>query len=547
LDIGSYSIKAVEIVNTFKSYEIANFYENVIPNIEELEQDMLLPACMEQLFRQNRLKADRIITAMPGQYISSRIMTFGFADPRKIETAVVSEVADHVPFNLDDMIVDHQILGQMNGQTAALVVMTRKNFLESFLGHLKRIDIDPKLVDVDSLAFYNLASYLDVNPGDCIGLIDLGHEKTSVCIVQDGVLRMFRSINLGGRYLTEFLARDLETDFNSAQRVKHEFSRVFHEGDQGADLDQDSKMVAERLTLAANAIVKEIGRTLYAFKTYEKSPVTKLFISGGTSQIKGFEQYLEGQLEVQVRMNQLDRSALKINPNLASSMSIMPQSIAIGLRAVTSIKRHSQVNLRKGEFAYVQNYEAILKSAGAAFRFVGIALVILLITYAAQSFLYTGLIDAQQKEFLAEYQALFPKDKKASDKAVNFNKIRSEAVGKMRAQIEGRRQAVDSFLDENTNSPALTVLRDISSAIAKDVKVDVTQFQFIKSPQGGKLILKGETDSYPSVEKIVDALRNAPSLRDAKEKSSGPAPGTDNKVIQFVVEAALAGETTEEG
>ena len=35
LDIGSYSIKAVEIVNTFKSYEITNFYETVIPNLEE--------------------------------------------------------------------------------------------------------------------------------------------------------------------------------------------------------------------------------------------------------------------------------------------------------------------------------------------------------------------------------------------------------------------------------------------------------------------------------------------------------------------------------
>ena len=61
LDIGSYSIKAVEIVNTFKSYEIANFYENVIPHGEELDPDVVLPACMEQLFKENNLKADRII------------------------------------------------------------------------------------------------------------------------------------------------------------------------------------------------------------------------------------------------------------------------------------------------------------------------------------------------------------------------------------------------------------------------------------------------------------------------------------------------------
>jgi Tfp pilus assembly PilM family ATPase len=80
LDIGSYSIKAVEIINTFKSYEIANFYENVIPNIDELDPDVVIPHCMEQLFRENNLRADRIITAMPGQYISSRVMAFNFSD-----------------------------------------------------------------------------------------------------------------------------------------------------------------------------------------------------------------------------------------------------------------------------------------------------------------------------------------------------------------------------------------------------------------------------------------------------------------------------------
>ncbi len=75
LDIGSYSIKAVEIVNTFKSYEITNFYENVIPRIDGIGIESLAPSCMEQLFVENNLKADRIVTAMPGQFISSRVLT----------------------------------------------------------------------------------------------------------------------------------------------------------------------------------------------------------------------------------------------------------------------------------------------------------------------------------------------------------------------------------------------------------------------------------------------------------------------------------------
>ena len=76
LDIGSYSIKVVEIVNTFKSYEITNFYEVVIPNIEGVPLDAIVPVCIEQLFRENNLKADRILTAMPGQFISGSSIPF---------------------------------------------------------------------------------------------------------------------------------------------------------------------------------------------------------------------------------------------------------------------------------------------------------------------------------------------------------------------------------------------------------------------------------------------------------------------------------------
>jgi Tfp pilus assembly PilM family ATPase len=44
--------------------------------------------------------------------------------------AVMSDVEDAVPFNLEDMIVDNQILGTAAaGRTIVMVVMTRKSFL----------------------------------------------------------------------------------------------------------------------------------------------------------------------------------------------------------------------------------------------------------------------------------------------------------------------------------------------------------------------------------------------------------------------------------
>ena len=208
LDLGTYSIKALEIVNNFSSYEIVNFYEKVIPEMEGLTREQVYPICLEQMFAENNLQADKIIAAMSGQSVSSRIMSFNFSDPRKIEASMEAELETFVPFNLQDMIVDHQIIGQFQKKTVVLAVMTQKTYLANFLDYLKRVDIDPRLVDIDSLAFYNLSNMIDLDADKCTAIIDIGHQKTSLCIVQEGVLRMFRSINLGGKYITDLISRD---------------------------------------------------------------------------------------------------------------------------------------------------------------------------------------------------------------------------------------------------------------------------------------------------------------------------------------------------
>ncbi|NDE14385.1 hypothetical protein EBZ80_05580 [bacterium] len=546
LDIGSYSIKAVEIVNTFKSYEIANFYENIIPVRDDVDPDVIVPSCMEQLFRENALDADRIITAMPGQYISSRILSFNFSDPRKIQSGIFSEVEDVVPFDLDDMIIDHQILGSADSKTLALVVLTKKVFLKTFLEHLQKINIDPKLVDVDSLSFYNLSPHLKLNPAEVVGLVDIGHEKTSVCLVQGDVLRMFRSINLGGKFLTEFLARDLEIPYGKAQEIKHAAGRLDFESDPADSLSGIERRAAERMTLGINSLVKELGRTLYAFKTYEKAPVARLIISGGTSRIANLDKYLANRLEIEVARMDLGATDLRLNPALNSHAAIIPQSVAIGLRSVGSSKKLSTINLRRGEFAYVQNYESLIKAAGLASKAVAFAVVLLLASFSVKWFFYNRQIEQLQQLYIKEIAAQFP-DLKRKIKTDNmaFAKVRNDFRNLVRKETAARRTAVDTFIRENSTTPAIMALKLVSERIPATVKVDVTTFDFVLSPDGGgKLKLKGETDGYSSVATVIESLKTVPVFRDVEEKQSGPKPGTDGKVIEFTIALNYTGEVT---
>ncbi|MEY4632023.1 MAG: hypothetical protein RIQ81_2143 [Pseudomonadota bacterium] len=544
LDIGSYSIKAVEIINTFKSYEISNFYEKIIPVREDTDPDVIVPSTMEQLFRENSLDADRIITAMPGQYISSRILPFNFSDPRKIQAAVFSEVEDVVPFDLDDMIIDHQLLGAADSKTLALVVLTRKIFLKTFLEHLQRINIDPKLVDVDSLSFYNLSPHLNLNPSEVVGLVDIGHEKTSVCLVQGDVLRMFRSINLGGRFMTEFLSRDMEISYGEAQELKHQVSRLEFGGESAGGLGGREKHAAGRLTLAMNTLVKELGRTMYAFKTYEKAPVTRLVISGGTTRLDNIDRYLADRLEMEVTRMDLSGTALKMNPALFTHSAVIPQSVAIGLRSVGSSRKLSTINLRRGEFAYVQNYESLIKAAGLASKAVAFAVLLLVVSYGIKSFFYSRQTEQVQQLYVKEIAAQFPDLKrKMKTENVAFTKVKTDFRNLARKETQARRTAVDSFIRENSNTPALMALKLVSDFLPKTVKVDVTTFDFVSNPDGGgKIKLKGETDGYATVASVMSALKTVSAFKDIEEKQSGPKPGTDGKVIEFLITFTYTGE-----
>ena len=62
-------------------------------------------------------------------------------------------------------------------------------------------------------------------------LLDLGHSKTTCCLLEDGRALASRSVKVGGRHLTEAIAADRGLSFDEAERAKCE------EGLFGAGLD----------------------------------------------------------------------------------------------------------------------------------------------------------------------------------------------------------------------------------------------------------------------------------------------------------------------
>jgi type IV pilus assembly protein PilM len=533
LDLGSYSIKAVEIINTFSSYDISGFREYPLELGDKSNFKHRQSEALAKLFNQNDMEADRIVTALSGQFVTSRILDFEFSDPKKIAAAVSAEVEDFIPFDIDEMIVDEQMLGQTPyGANQVLAVMTRKTYMRNFLEQLEQVELDPKVVDIDSLSFYNLSSAMSIPPGRLAALVDIGHSKTSVCIVKDGVIRMFRTINVAGKFVTEFLARDREIDFSEAQEKKHEVSELAVPGQSPAN------SAIGQITLAMHVITKEIGRTFYAFKSYEKQPIDVIYLSGGTSRLKNIATYLSHELGAEVVKNNLFDSTLNLSEALAPKMAEIPQAIAIGMRGITNLKRVSQVNLRKGEFAFVQDYEKILKGAFSFMRYLAIAAVILFISYVLHSILYRSQTSSVHETYRKEVVKVFPSLKKKVKKKTSFKAMKDMAEKAFTKEATQYQRSVGDFIEGNKGSAALVILAQISEKIPKDVKLDTNLFQY-KVPKGssGKLVFQAEVDSYASGVQILEILKKIPALKNVIEKATKNNIGKPGKV--YVIHAEL--------
>ncbi|MBF0441865.1 MAG: PilN domain-containing protein, partial [Oligoflexales bacterium] len=143
------------------------------------------------------------------------------------------------------------------------------------------------------------------------------------------------------------------------------------------------------------------------------------------------------------------------------------------------------------------------------------------------------------EQYRKEFLSSFPDQKsKYSAKSISFEKLTKDASAKYRQKISEAENAVSEYRTLTTDSGALRVLQELSTAIPKNVMIDVTLFDFKTTlPGEGKLVLRAETDNFSSQATIIENLKKSPILKDVEEKNSGTIPGSDGKKIEFTLNA----------
>jgi len=301
LDIGSSSIKLVDLKEGKNGYKLQNLAISPLPP-EAIVDGALMDSvtiidAIKDLMASTKTKTKNVATSISGHSVIVKKITLPFMTEAELEESIQWESERYIPFDINDVNIDFQILGSDSENPEVMdviLVAAKKDIINDYVSVIMESGLNPVIIDIDAFALENmLAINYDIEKGEAIALANVGATTTNINILRNNVSAFTRDIFKGGNQVTEEIQRQLHVDFDEAEKIK-----------VGSKVDAMTQPVIQNvLKTASESLAIEIGNSLDFFQsatTYEK--ISKLYLSGGGSKIKDFDMILQQQIGIPVEI-----------------------------------------------------------------------------------------------------------------------------------------------------------------------------------------------------------------------------------------------------
>ncbi len=366
LDIGRNWIKAVEFTPGSKGTDIKGLAKKELP--PEMRQEERDPKAMAKLikacFAEGLISTRDVVVMVSGPQVFIRRITMPTMPQDELVEVIPYEAAKYISLPVERLTVDYMVVGEKETEGVKeqdiLLVTIPKDVIENEKSLVRAAGLKPVAVTVAPMVMWNAFQLSGQVPdGKIIAMLDIGFEKSTISLLNNGVLEFTRAINLGGdeitKALTESFVKEGENHtltHNEAETVKQEYG---YQPSNKTGMTKDGISFNQLSILMRPALEKllgEISTSLDFYKTeFQISKVDKIIMSGGGSMLKGLGEFLAGDLGVEIESDnpfQGVRFAKKIPEN--SVIDVAPAFVtAIGLAAWErgSINLLSQRKTRK--------------------------------------------------------------------------------------------------------------------------------------------------------------------------------------------------------
>ena len=332
LDIGTFSVKLVAL---HPSGARGRYAEAAIPRALAGEDPPapailagLVDDCMSRIGIAPRAFGG-ISIGVSGPDVIVKQIPLPMMDETEIAGALRFEAKKHLPFDVQTLVLDHQVLGRNASERRldVLLATVSQQRLERSLAPLRELGLEAAIVDAAPLALANAIAHVPSRDATADGegslLLDLGHRSSWLTLRQKGLPFFSRRLDWGGARLAEAIAGTVNGSRDIAESWK---------------VDPASSILAESPeALAARLCVEQLGdevrRSLAFYGTLAALPENlPVHVSGGTSRLGGLCETLSHRLGLAVTpFSPLD--AIERGVKVHSGGPQFAQAFGLALRA----------------------------------------------------------------------------------------------------------------------------------------------------------------------------------------------------------------------
>ena len=339
LDIGSSSVKAIELKPAGKGYRVSAMGVESVPPDSIVDGAIIdggaVADAVRRLFSNKRFKAKDVVASLSGNSVIVKKITLPAMSEAELSESIYWEAEQYIPFDIQDVNLDYEILeagtGQDQGSMEVLLVAAKKDKIGDYTNVISQAGKTPAIVDVDVFALQNAfeANY-GFEPTAVVALLNAGASAININILSGSQSVFTRDVSMGGNAFTEAVQKELNLPYESAELLK-----------KGQDVDgatyDDARAVLRAMT---DNVLLEVEKTFDFFKaTASSDRIDRIMLCGGAARVEGFAESLRERFNTEVEQfdpfRQVACDAKKIGiDNLDDYAPVAAVAMGLALRKV---------------------------------------------------------------------------------------------------------------------------------------------------------------------------------------------------------------------
>jgi len=298
LDISSTAVKLLQLTESGGRYRVEHYAVEPLPPNAVVEKNIVeveaVGEAIKRAVARSGTKARHAAAAVSGSSVITKIIPIqGDLDPDSLEDQVQLEASNYIPFPIDEVSIDFEVLGPMPNNPEMLQVLlaaSRTENVELRQSALELGNLAAKVIDVEAFAMENafklVADQLSVPKDAIVALVDIGATMTTLNVLRGQRSIYTREQVFGGKQLTDEVMRRYGLSYDEAGLAKR----------QGGLPESYEVEVLEPFK---EALVQQVSRLLqffYAGSDFNR--VDQVVLAGGCASIAGIGSLVEEQLGV---------------------------------------------------------------------------------------------------------------------------------------------------------------------------------------------------------------------------------------------------------